>query len=492
MSRVYLLFLFSFIVMGCTKQVVIYNAEVNDNFELPLILNFNGRSCAYDHKTKTLKYAIHPDSLNQYSPFVEFQDYAAIKLDQETLSNYTVNSLGDIELYKPYAVEITVKGDRESFNLIFTDMPIVQVITKGAIVNTPKISGRMLVNAPIEKVSLTESWIGVETRGSSSLNKEKKSYGVALYQDKNLKNAISKPFFGMKSNHKWILDAMYIDLSRVRNKSAFDVWKSIDAKYIGIGSKYVEVFVNSSSMGLFAFNENYTPEYLNLTGESVLYEGIDNSEETFFNRFSDDKPNSAIWEEWEQKYPDPEEELLWDDFQKLCQLIAEGSDEDFIHTINQHVKMDLLIDYYLFVNLCQGYDNVGKNCFFLKRNLNDKFEIIPWDLDATWGRDAKSNLTEHHTQVTNNLFKRLIELNPNHYVERLTNRWYELRASALSESYLLNVFDQNFSMINDYHIIPFENQIWQQGLNLEVEKAYIQQWIHEHLIFLDDYFNGLG
>ena len=492
MIRPYLLFIFSFIVMACTKEVIIYDAEVNDNFELPLILSFNGKNCAYDHNTKTLKYTVHPDSLDNYAPFVEFQDYSAVKFDQKTLSNYTVNSLGNIQLYKAYPVEITVKGHQEFFSLIFTDIPIVQIITKGKIVNTPKISGRMLMSAPTENVGLTESWVGVETRGSSSLNKDKKSYGVALYQSKALKHIVSKAFFGMKNNHKWILDAMYIDVSRVRNKSSFDIWKRIDANYIGIKSKYVEVFVNSKSMGLYAFNESYTPEYLNLSNGSVLYEGIDNSEETFFNRFSDDKPNSAIWEEWEQKYPNPEEKLIWDDFQELCKLVAEGSDEEFIHTISQQVNIDLLIDYYLFINLCQGYDNVGKNCFFLKRGPGAKFEIIPWDLDATWGRDAKSNLTKNHTQVSNNLFRRLINLNPNNYIERLTNRWVELRGNVFSESELLEVFDQNFTRIKNYQIIPFENQIWQQGLNLSAEQAYLHQWLHERLIFLDNYFSGIG
>ncbi len=488
MIRIYSAILILLLFIGCTKQVVIYDAPVNDNFELPLILNLNGKDCAYDHDTKTLKFSVHPDSLNNYSPFTKFQDYSTIKFNNKILANHSVNSFGNVELHKTYPLEIVAKGDNQIFNLIFTDIPIVQVITKGKIVNNPKIPGRILIHNPLQKQSLTELWMGIEQRGASSIKKKKKSFGITLYHSKDFDDTRFESFFGMTTNNKWILDAMYIDRSRLRNKSSFDVWRSMKPDNIAIHSKNVEVFVNSKAMGLYSFNENYTKEYLNLTNESVLYTGIDNSDESMFYEFSDDPPTGALWEEWEQKYPDPKQTIIWDHFQDFCELVADGSDQDFTNNIGQYINIDNFVDYYLFVNLCYGYDNVGKNWFFLKRDANHKYEIVLWDLDATWGRDAESQPTSSTLHVSNNLFDRLIELNPDHFVDKLVARWDELRTSAFSEANLIEVFDQNFNAVKHYQIVPFENLIWQQNLNLMDEQAYINNWINQHLVFLDNYF----
>lgn len=488
-----LIYTVSIFVISCTKKVVVFDGNTNASFELPLILKLNNKKCVYDSETKTLKYSLSSNSLAQFSPSVEFQTYSQVKLNGIQLVNNNVNDLGDVELNKVYDITFTTSGIVNNLKLVFTDIPLVQIITSDRITNEPKIPGKLLVYYPEQNNSYIESWIGIETRGASSADLNKKSYGFKMYSDRYLSNPKSGSFFDMKLNDKWILDAMFIDFSRLRNKTSFEIWKSMvpDSSKIGIKTRFVEVYLNTKSIGLYCFNENYTERFLGLNNQSVLYTGNDNTEATMFNRMPNNNPNSRLWEEWEQKYPNPSQYINWDDFKALNELVVNATDIDFKNNIEQHIDIDNVIDYYLFVNMCNGYDNVGKNWFFLKMNNSSKFQIVPWDLDATWGRNSQGETLNATTIVTNGLFERLISLNPNNFKSKLKTRWNNLRANRFNEINLKGVFENNFTTLSNYKIIEIENRVWNKNLNLNSEKSYINSWISNRLNFLDNYLSNL-
>jgi spore coat protein H len=482
-----------FLIISCTKKVAVFDNNANANFVLPLIFKLNSKNCVYDSETKTLKYSLDANSLTQFSPLVEFQEYSEIKLNGVSLVNKTINNIGDVELYKEYNLTVTILGEVNLLKLVFTAIPLVQIVTLDRITNEPKILGKLLVNYPSSQSHPVESWIGIEVRGKSTIGLDKKSYGFELYNDRYLSNIRFDSFFDMKPNNKWILDAMFIDASCLRNKTTFDVWKSMstDSSKIAIKSKFVEVFLNSKSLGLYCFNESYTKQFLNLNNQSVFYTGIDNSDATKFYDVPNSIFNSGLWGEWEQKYPNPSQYINWGDFKALNELVVNVTDTEFINTIEQKLDLTNVIDYYIFVNLCNGYDNVGKNWFFLKKNYTDKFQIVPWDLDATWGKNSQGELLNSTTLVTNGLFERLVTLNPNNFKGRLKNRWNSLRISSFSETNIQNLFETNFNKLNDYQIIEVENSVWNKNVNLNSEKNYINSWISSRLTFLDNYFSNL-
>ena len=493
MNKLFGLIVSVVLVVSCTKKVVVFDNNANASFELALILKLNDKNCVYDSETKTLKYSLSASSLSQFSPLVEFQTYSEIKFNGSSLVNKTINNLGDVELNKEYNLMVTTSGIVNSLKLIFTDMPLVQIVTLDRITNEPKVLSKLSVYYPNQQVTPVNSWAGIETRGASTADLNKKSYGFKLYSDRYLSNPKFTTFFDMKLNDKWILDAMFIDFSRARNKTSFELWKSMvaDSSKIGIKSQFVEVYLNSKSIGLYCFNENYTEQFLELTNQSVFFTGNDNTNATKFISLPNRNPNSGIWEEWEQKYPNPSQFINWGDFKALAELVVDGTDTDFINQIEQHIDIDNVIDYYLFVNMCNGYDNVGKNWFFLKKNNNDKFQIVPWDLDATWGRNSQGETLNATTLVTNGLFQRLISVNPNNFKTKLKNRWNSLRANSFSETNIQNLFENNFTILNDYQIIEVENRVWNKTLNLNSEKNYINSWITNRLTFLDNYFSNL-
>jgi spore coat protein H len=172
----------------------------------------------------------------------------------------------------------------------------------------------------------------------------------------------------------------------------------------------------------------------------------------------------------------------------LSRLIVESTDEVFRANIGQLINLNSVIDYYLFVNLCAGYDNVGKNWCFLKRFAHEPFILVPWDLDGTWGRGVKRQEISPLKVISNDFFKRLTALNPDDFNEKVTLRWNELRAEQFATERLKAIFDKNFEELRQYQIIPLERKLWHPTLNIDAEEVYMKNWIQERLVFLDEFF----
>lgn len=488
-----ILLAFLLLFSTCTKEILVFDSPANDNLELPLLLNINGKACALDIATKTFRFPINQNSINNFTAHFEFQDYTSIQFNSIELINEAINNLGNIAINTPYNLQFTTKGEVNKYTLVFTSIPTVQIITLDKIGNEPKTFARIILNDIYPNEASVNSLIGIEYRGASSLNNPKKSYGFNVLSDKNLDNTKLLSFFDYTANDKWILDAMSRENAKCRNKTSFDLWTSLSntTQHIGIQSKFVEVFINYESQGIYCFGENMTTTLLNMNPESVLIMGKDVNGYSNFYNYPKVSPKSTYWTDWEQKIPDANERLNWDDFEVLSHLIVKSSDAQFIAQIDNLIDLDNLIDYYIFINIIHGIDNNAKNCQFLKYGPNQKFVIVPWDLDSTWGKNYKGEATNFGYVVTNGLFDRLIALNPNGFISKLRLRWEEVKYNQFSEYTMKNLFEENFKVIKESNIIEIDNQKWDNNVDLNAEQAYINNYIQQKWSFLDYYFTHL-
>ncbi|WP_027420048.1 CotH kinase family protein [Crocinitomix catalasitica] len=491
MNKLYIILIGLFLLTACKKEVVIYDAKGDDNFELVALLNLAGKDCFYDSEFDVLKFSLSEADAANFNPLVKFEAGTEILFAGKLLKNNAVNSFGDIEINKAYAVVLKARGETLNTQLVFTAIPTVQIVVLDEVENEPKTLGKLTINYPELDRPSQVNWIGLEFRGASSLRYDKKSYGFRIYNDKSTENESHAAFFDFENNEDWILDALYIDQSKLRNKTSFELWQSMgDAEnHVSIESRYVELFMNNNALGLYAFTEDFTARLLDLNGSSVLYKGTDNSEATHFEELPHKAPLSSKWGDWQQKYPKPSETIVWDDFQALNELVIKADDADFKANIGQQIDLDNIIDYFLLVNLCSAYDNIGKNWCFLKRNSTDKFIIVPWDLDATWGRDATGDFYASQIIQTNKLFNRLIDLNPDDFNFRLQTRWYNLRKDQFSVQNLSRLFGINFDLLREYNVETLELRKWDIPMNLSAEESYINAWIEKRLVVLDEKFN---
>ena len=494
MNRLISLFVFSMFLLTCTKEIEVYDSPANEQLELPLLLTLNQKPVVLDMATSTIKYVVAQTAYADYEVFMSFQENTRILFEGQEWTNNAMNDLGDIEINKAYELEFISNEQHKHFQLIFTNLPIVQLVVHDKVKNEPKSLARMIVLDNDDTAAPMITPIGIEKRGASSIRNPKNSYGFKPLNSLNTRNEGGVDIFNMGYSSSWILDALYIDESKFRNQLCFEIWGSMNANNMHhhfIESKFVEVYFNYESYGLYAFNENFNLETLDLNGNSVLYAGKDIQPDTKFIKLPKQEPKTSFWGSWEQKFPDPKERIDWHSLHDFSKLVIEGSDADFEANIDTHADMDLLVDYYLFVNLIFAYDNLGKNYLFLKEDANQKLEVIPWDLDATLGRDHNGVTTPTDVIVSNNLFDRLIHVNPNNYKQQLKTRWLDLRQDEYAYASLSALIDAKTSVLKASDIIAVDNAVWDRNTDILQEEAYVLNWLQNRLIFLDDYFANL-
>ena len=152
---------------------------------------------------------------------------------------------------------------------------------------------------------------------------------------------------------------------------------------------------------------------------------------------------------YEQREPNPEERELWPPLDELNQFVSESTDADFFNEkagIDWRLDTDNAIDFHLLVLLTSNMDGIDKN-FILGRDAvteaspHPKFFFVPWDYDATFGRNWEGSPVEPTFWLSNNLFDRLLS-NPG-YRQKYATRWNSLRKRQFSVENLHRMIDEN-------------------------------------------------
>ena len=107
-------------------------------------------------------------------------------------------------------------------------------------------------------------------RGGTASTFDKKSFAVKLYDDAG--EDLDANIFGVREENSWILDAMAIDRTRMRNRVCFDVWNAMsrtpyDTKYEnrnGTKGVFVELFINGEYNGLYCLTDKIDRKLLGL------------------------------------------------------------------------------------------------------------------------------------------------------------------------------------------------------------------------------------
>jgi spore coat protein H len=481
-------------LQSCYKEQVIYNNIADYNLELPTVLKLNGKECSVDYYAACLRFSLPDTVISEFQPFVEFQQYSEIFFEGIQLENQTVNDLGEVRVNREYEIEVLTNNQSKTFTLSFTNLPTVQIITPNIIRDEPKTIARLLIHYPQEEKASDDFFIGIEYRGQTSQEYDKKSFGIALLNSKSLNNRIAAPLFEMKSRTHWILDAMWIDPARLRNIVSFRLWKQMDAEnYYGIEGEFVELYMNNQFHGLYCFSENINAESLGLQSSgAALYKAIEwEKGATRFEVYSGNQPTSYYWDGWEQKFPDPRLGLYWYPLQELRQVVVNENGEVFSSKIDSLIDMDNFLDYYIFLNLVSAKDNTGKNTFLVKEGMNEKISVIPWDIDGSWGLLWDGSHIDYSSVLSNRLYNRLKTLNVHQFNAKLKQRWLDLRGNIFSDHALQNIFIEAFHFIGASDVIERENSRWGCNINIQAEQEFLIQWLTNRVAFLDDYFENL-
>ena len=521
-------------------------------------LQFNNKCLIYDNYGNGRYMFTLPQSARgggNFTATLKFNNLTnndiTFQIDGQTVANGGTFTLNNVTCQSAYDLYILVNGTAtRKCSLNFTFMPIVSVNVNNCGTTTYTNGSFHLLDGDAEADDSTYT-AKFRHRGATASGKPKKAYAVKMIDANG--NSVDRSFLGMRSDNNWILDAAYVDPSRMRNRVSTDLWndfshdpyhQAFENKKINSGThgRFVEVLLNGTYRGIYCFTEKMDRKQLRLektdstvdiftdeteiTVRGTLYKTTSWGYEVFMghNTGSNSYPmrapssynnTSSSWCSYEGKYPDVEdgEKFDYGPIWRAVNLVAAGTDQEFVDSFAYYFDKPVLDDYYLFIELLLATDNHGKNMYYYAYDTNpstkklnkgftekDKIGVAVWDLDGTWGCrwEGSTNVTNTNVYQTYNsyddflwayehgqltYFTRLRNLAAFDWENTLANRYAELRRTWFQPDSLCKRFTDYYSLFNESGADSRENSLW--GTNISSNISYTTQWIQNRIAYLD-------
>jgi hypothetical protein len=281
---------------------------------------------------------------------------------------------------------------------------------------------------------------------------------------------------------------MYLDMARMRNRVCFDLWNTFNKPYYvnekpkamsGTRGHYVEVFVNGQYMGLFMLTDRIDRKQYQIEQDGgYIYKAKGWTAACLLQGYSARSSNDDYyWNsgEIEQEFPDADDgkKPNFNHMADFIDFVSKSSKSNFSANFSSRVDENSVIDTFIFLNLILGYDNAGRNTFWIFRNINESKKVMHglWDLDGVLGRDWNrvttsatvgwyygNNPTPSGTNYFK-LFKRIIDGDVEGLQQKIYDRWMALKDNELAPA--------KFNALVDYYA---EKQITSGARDREIAR----------------------
>ncbi|MBQ5715008.1 MAG: CotH kinase family protein, partial [Alistipes sp.] len=502
--------------LGRTATLTITNEEINQKYEVLLIQTSKTGNNSF-FAIKELKidgYNVPSDSFTEVSDFLYSvdEDAPATRSAKVEFSGDGVDwiTIGDKNSKKIYSGDtatftgmapgekITIYSHNKNTDvvgeniLMITSLPIVTIYSSESIKNEPKVDCNFAIFDPKKRTDAEEknleyfeSKAGIEYRGAGAMRYPKKPYNFKLYDSAGEKREAE--ILNIRNDNSWILDAMYLDMARMRNRVCFDLWNTFNKPYYvnekpkamsGTRGHYVEVFVNGQYMGLFMLTDRIDrKQYQIEQNGGYIYKAKGWSQACYLQGYTKPSNDDYYWNsaEIEQEYPDADDgqKPNFNHMADFIDFVSKTSKSNFSANFSSRVDENSVIDTFIFLNLILGYDNAGRNTFWIFRNINESKKVMHglWDLDGVLGRDWNrvttsatvgwyygNNPTPSGTNYFK-LFKRIIDGDVEGLQQKIYDRWMELKDKQLAPA--------EFNKLVDYYA---EKQITSGARDREIAR----------------------
>ena len=371
-----------------------------------------------------------------------------------------------------YAID--KNGNYMPYYLNFTTLPIIEMNGTVDYIDDRErevYNGEITVWEPkapeTARLRVQKSGIEWHVRGFSSESFIKKSLKLNLKERSGNNNSLS--FCGFESDDDYILNPMWFDDVKVREKLIIDLWNEMaDEKGSNLkmsGGEYCELVINGEYQGLRLLQKKIEGDYLKLDEDDVLLKGQNVNLGTT-------RPPERVYE---VVYSNQNDET---DFEAISGF--------FYQTDFSYVNLEAWADLQAFMLLGNLRDNeYYKNIYYVIERDGDQESIsfIPWDTDMSFGiywNDGFRLLPETVETVSfrmeyDNLLKQYPETK-----EILEERWKELRQTIFTEENIMTKIDsyrtylENAGAIfRDYNVLGWYS--WGDRDTVEGLKTYIER-----------------
>lgn len=221
--------------------------------------------------------------------------------------------------------------------------------------------------------------IDLAYRGSYTRELKKKSYWVKFVHPSR--------FNGAREIH---LNAEYKDPSLIRNKLSLDFFNEIGV--LSPQSQHVTLTRNQSFKGVYLQLESVDDLFLKKRGLSLgpIYYAINNNAN--FSLTRDRKQKKSLLSGYKQAIGNRSDDEF---FSYFIQVINTVSKADFSREIKQFLHVDKYLRWLAGAVCVMNNDGFTHNYALYRSLETGLFEMIPWDYDATWGRNVSGGIMRH-------------------------------------------------------------------------------------------------
>lgn len=222
--------------------------------------------------------------------------------------------------------------------------------------------------------------IDINYRGSHIREFPKKSYQISFYKPKIVK--------GSSELH---LNAEYKDPSLIRNKLSFDFFSEIGT--LAPRSRHVFLTLNGKAAGVYLEIESVDENFLKRRGlpSGNIYYAVDGDANFSLMSDLDKSTKKSLRAGYEKKYGAPELDVY---LEKMIFTINTLPRQEFEKEIRKYMNIDKYLRWMSGIIFTSNYDGFVHNYSLYRNSETGLFEVMPWDYDATWGRDVNGKLME--------------------------------------------------------------------------------------------------
>lgn len=318
--------------------------------------------------------------------------------------------------------------------------------------------------------------IDIVYRGSHIREFEKKSYHVMFYKP--------KLFQGVREIH---LNAEFNDPSLIRNKLSLDFFHDIGT--LSPKSQHVFVKINNQIQGVYLQLESVDHLFLqsrNLPNGSIYYAIDDDANFSLLSELKNDvKKNLSVG--YELKYGNEQSERYLSEFIYNLNIISRA---EYEKEIVKYVDVDKYLRWLAGVVCTQNFDGFVHNYALYQNGETNLFEVIPWDYDATWGRDVQGKTMDHdyvRIQGYNTLSARLLDVPA--FRKQYRNIIEEILSKQFTVEYIKRKIENMHTVIRPYIL---QDPYLKERIDIiDEEQTVILEYVKKRRGFLQNHLKEL-
>jgi hypothetical protein len=409
-----------------------------------------------------------------------------------------------------------------------SNLPLIIINTLGqTILDGSKITAKMtLINNTTGLNNINDTtfdyngYIGIDTRGSSSLMFEKKSFNVETRTETGANLNVS--LIGLPSENDWVLYAPYSDKTLMRNVLVYNLG-NLTGRW-SPHTRFCELYLNNEYRGVYVLMEKIKRDKNRVNIASLKPADIAGDQLTGGYILKIDRPDSGAWispykarndiQDVPVSYVDPKFEDLVPQQRTYIKEYVTGFEnalrgikfKDPVLGYRAYINMQSFVDYYILNEICRNLDAYRLSTFFYKDkdSKGGKITMGPfWDYDISLGNADFFNAGSTIGWVVDGLGNGDLygipfwwdKLNTDPYFKsELKKRWNELRSDKFSNQNINKSIDSCSVLLTDAQQRNFQkfailnSYVWPNnyiGGTYANEVTYLKSWIKNRFTWMD-------